>query len=101
MIDFPTEGDDAVAVDTADESSYEDHSYDTFDEALEALGDDDEGEAPEAPEEEPEAEDGEEEDGGHRRTSDVKVSAHTHGLRSHVSGPLMWPHSEWKPLTAL
>lgn len=60
MNDFPTEGDDAVAVDTADESNFEDHSYDTFDEALEALGDDDEGEATEAPEEEPEAEDGEE-----------------------------------------
>lgn len=43
MSDFHTEGDQAVAVDTAGEGMTEDHSYDTFEDALAALGDDDEG----------------------------------------------------------
>lgn len=45
MSDFPTEGDEGVAVDTAADDFAEDHTYDTLEEAAAALGDDDEGEA--------------------------------------------------------
>lgn len=43
MSDFPTEGDESVAVDTAADDFAEDHTYDTLEEAAAALGDDDEG----------------------------------------------------------
>lgn len=58
MSDFHEEGVEAVAVDTADESMSEDQAFDTFEDALAALGDDDEGEAVETEAEE--AEDAEE-----------------------------------------
>lgn len=51
MSDFQTEGDNTVAVDTAEDGGQEDRYYDTLEDAVEALGDDDEGEG-----EEPEAE---------------------------------------------
>lgn len=59
MSDFPLEGDEHVAVDTAGDDYEEDREYDTLGEAAQALGDDDEGEEqPEVEGEEPEAEDG-------------------------------------------
>lgn len=61
MSDFPVEGDEPVAVDTAADGFAEDHTYDTLEEAAAALGDDDageeipetEGELPESDEETP------------------------------------------------
>lgn len=49
MNDFPTEGEmETVAVDTADNGGNEDRYYDNLDDAMAALGDDDEGEEQEA-----------------------------------------------------
>ena len=49
MNDFPTEGDmETVAVDTADNGGEEDRYYDTLDDAMAALGDDEDGEAQES-----------------------------------------------------
>ena len=49
MNDFPTEGDmETVAVDTADNGGEEDRYYDTLDDAMSALGDDEDGEAQES-----------------------------------------------------
>lgn len=50
MSDFPTEGDESVAVDTAADDFAEDHTYDTLEEAAAALGDDDQGEEQPEPE---------------------------------------------------
>lgn len=48
MNDFPAEGDQTVADDTADATTDEDRFYDTLEEAAAALGDDDEGQPDDA-----------------------------------------------------
>lgn len=60
MNDFPTEGDmETVAVDTADNGGEEDRYYDNLDDAMAALGDDEEGEAQDAEPADDEPEDAE------------------------------------------
>lgn len=70
MNDFPQEGDQtSVADDTAQDDTLEDHSYDTLEDAVAALADDDEGEGTD-PETAEDADEGEEADA----TGDVKIT---------------------------
>lgn len=71
MNDFPMEGDQtSVADDTAQDDAQEDRSYDTLEDAIAALADDDEGEGTEPETAEEGAEDGEEAE----EPGDVKIT---------------------------